>query len=281
MAIVAALTLAPGIGACTGVGGGPPPLSGMGIELEYRLPGAGLAETGEVVKTVSRRLELAKISGVAVLRTGEGEFLVRIPREAAAGIERIKGLLETPGELWFKIVAPRQNTEEIERLLDLKEKNEYDRAEETFDVALKESDKGVPLPKEDPVSYTLVESKGAISGRLLKRAYPAFDQFNNPSVGFTWSAEGARLFGDLTESHKGHALAIIFDGVIKSAPHIEERIGAKGIIRGRFTKQEVDDLVAILGGGTLSERPVLQSEKTTTWGPEKGSGKPEKQTKKE
>ena len=46
-------------------------------------------------------------------------------------------------------------------------------------------------------------------------------------------------------------LAIILNGEVHSAPSLREQIHDQGVITGRFTQQEVDDLVAVLNAGSL------------------------------
>ena len=49
----------------------------------------------------------------------------------------------------------------------------------------------------------------------------------------------------------GDRLAIELDGVVVSAPVINEKIGAEGIIHGRFTVQQAEDLSLMLRSGAL------------------------------
>jgi preprotein translocase subunit SecD len=65
------------------------------------------------------------------------------------------------------------------------------------------------------------------------------------------NAEGAELFSRATEQHVGERLAIVLDKMVSSAPTINERIGAEGIIHGRFTVQQAEDLALLLRSGAL------------------------------
>jgi preprotein translocase subunit SecD len=64
-------------------------------------------------------------------------------------------------------------------------------------------------------------------------------------------------------------LAIILDGKIQSAPTINGRISESGIIQGRFTLQEAEDLVVILKAGALPAGIKYLEERTV--GPALGS----------
>ena len=108
---------------------------------------------------------------------------------------------------------------------------------------------------------------------------PGRDQSNNLAVDFGFNAEGAQLFGDLTERNKPvpkdtgykRQLAIILDGQIRSAPGLQTAItGGRGIISGNFTQTEIDQLIRILRAGalpaTIIPNPVAQNSMGSTLG---------------
>jgi SecD/SecF fusion protein len=99
---------------------------------------------------------------------------------------------------------------------------------------------------------------------------------NDPSTGermvqFSFDAQGARYFGDLSGSNIGRPLAIVLDDRLISAPNLKSRIGAVGVIEGNFTAQDLNYLVRTLNAGSLpaqlAEEPI--SEKTI--GPQLGA----------
>ena len=64
--------------------------------------------------------------------------------------------------------------------------------------------------------------------------------------------EGARKFEAVTGDNVGRRLAIVLDGVVYSAPNIQERIaGGSAQITGTFTIQEANDLAIVLNTGNL------------------------------
>jgi preprotein translocase subunit SecD len=60
----------------------------------------------------------------------------------------------------------------------------------------------------------------------------------------------------------GERLAIVLDNVVSSAPVINERIGAEGIIHGRFTVQQAEDLALLLRSGALPASLRVLSEQS-------------------
>lgn len=98
----------------------------------------------------------------------------------------------------------------------------------------------------------------------LKRAYPTTDDQGRRAIGFTFDEVAANLFYNLTSTHIGKPLCILLDDRAISAPSINSAIRSQGIITGRFTQTEVEDMVNKLNAGSfparLSDVPI--SEKT-------------------
>ena len=96
----------------------------------------------------------------------------------------------------------------------------------------------------------------------MKNARRSTDSNGNPAVGFFLNSEGADLFSRATAAHVGDRLAIVLDHVVSSAPVINERIGADGIIHGRFTVQQAEDLSLVLRSGALPASMRVLEERT-------------------
>ncbi len=75
---------------------------------------------------------------------------------------------------------------------------------------------------------------------------------NKPYVSIEMKREGARKFERVTADNVGRRLAIVLDGVVYSAPNIQERIGGgRAQITGRFTTSEANELSIVLNTGNL------------------------------
>jgi len=72
-------------------------------------------------------------------------------------------------------------------------------------------------------------------------------------VAFSLNPEGGRRFERVTGENIGKQIAIILDDKVISSPSVETVIPAVsgGIIRGRFTDEEAEDLVVVLRAGAL------------------------------
>jgi SecD/SecF fusion protein len=98
----------------------------------------------------------------------------------------------------------------------------------------------------------------SVTGKFLNRATEEMDtQTGRMNVGFQFNAQGADRFGKLTTKYQKHKdnnkyrLAILLDGIMRSAPTILEPIYGQGRITGRFTRDEVQSLVSVLNAGAL------------------------------
>jgi preprotein translocase subunit SecD len=88
------------------------------------------------------------------------------------------------------------------------------------------------------------------------------DENNQPAVHFTLTPQGADRFRRETGRNVGKRLAIILDGSVASAPTIQSQIGSEGVITGRFTTQEADELSKVLRAGALPASLKYQQELT-------------------
>jgi preprotein translocase subunit SecD len=79
------------------------------------------------------------------------------------------------------------------------------------------------------------------------------DEWNSPAVSFTLNADGGARFEQVTGANIGKQIAIILDKKVQSAPRVDDRIlrTQGGIIRGRFTAADAEDLVIVLKAGAL------------------------------
>lgn len=106
-------------------------------------------------------------------------------------------------------------------------------------------------PNVPPGMIFLIDRLAFVSGKDIKSVYPAWDEYNNPAIGFELNSGGSRRFSQLTGDNIGRRLAIVLDGRALAAPVIQIRVENRGIIMGRFTSDEVKDFVLMLKSGAL------------------------------
>src|SRR5438552_482871 len=118
----------------------------------------------------------------------------------------------------------------------------------------------------------VVQKRTLLTGAELTRAEVNADPNapGNWQVSIEFTANGARIFGEITEQNVGRHLAIVLDGVLQSAPRINERIpGGRAVITGQFTVDEARDLAIVLRAGALPAPVTVLEERTV--GPSLGA----------
>ena len=99
--------------------------------------------------------------------------------------------------------------------------------------------------------WYIVARSPVITGRDLRDAKPAQDQFGKWETAFVLSQESKGRFGRFTEANIGRQLAIVLDGLVKSAPTIQARIEDQGRITNMGGQQDASDLALVLRAGSL------------------------------
>ena len=128
-----------------------------------------------------------------------------------------------------------------------------------------------PLPSEIPAGYEVlvmeterlgkvveepmfVKRRAEAKGDIIKRAYPAMEDANRFSVSMEFTSEGGKIFEGITKeilegdrnTGTKQSLAIVLDGRLMSAPHIQSVIRERGSITGNFTRREAIELANAL-----------------------------------
>jgi len=119
------------------------------------------------------------------------------------------------------------------------------------------------LPAGVPQVLGLNAVKTELSGSDLKQAAVTFDRnTNKPQVSLTFTADGAKKFGDITKRNTGKILAIVLDNELIEAPRVSTPIfGGNAVISGSFTTQQANNLQIQLNAGALPvSLTVLQQQ---------------------
>ncbi len=121
-----------------------------------------------------------------------------------------------------------------------------------------EYDKQGRITSERPI----ILKENSITGSYLKDAAPGTDSYGEPVVSIEFNGEGAKLFREMTTRSVGKPIAILLDGRIISAPNVNEPIsGGRAQISGRFSLEEMRDLVVKLKAGALPVPITIVSTK--------------------
>jgi len=110
----------------------------------------------------------------------------------------------------------------------------------------------------------VTEEDAFVTGEMLETATAQRDpQFNQPQVSFQFNRAGGRRFSNFTTQHIGDYIAIVLDDEIVSAPVVQDRIGASGVINmGNSDMVQAGDLALVLRAGALPARLAIMEERT-------------------
>ncbi len=203
----------------------------------------------QALETIRRRVDALGVSEPSLQIYGgsgqdvQDQIIVELP-----GIddpERVKGIIENTAQLELRLVK-RDNGGPFSSIESAIQAN-GGKIPDGYEILPYRDDRN----EQGTVEYMVVSTLPTITGKHLKSARRSSDSNGNPAVSFFLNAEGADLFSRATEQHVGDRLAIVLDKTISSAPVINERIGAEGIIHGRFTIQSAEDLALLLRSGAL------------------------------
>ncbi len=202
----------------------------------------------QTLETIRNRVDQFGVAEPVIQRQGSDRIVVELP-----GIddpERVKNLIKVTAVLEFKLVKAGPAPDEQTLLQEFG-------GQVPDDAEIVKGD-----PRRGLQGYYLVSKVASITGKDLRSVRRGVDEWNNPAVSFTLTPDGARRFEQVTGQNIGKQLAIILDGRLQSAPVINSRISDSGIIQGRFTPEEADDLVVILKAGALPAGIKYLEERT-------------------
>ena len=213
----------------------------------------------QALETIRRRVDALGVTEPTLQIYGgsdqevQDQIIVELP-----GIDdpdRVKGLIENTAQLKLSLVK-KENGGPFPTIENAVSEN-GGRIPDEFEVLAYRDNSG----DQTQLEYLVVNRAPVITGKDLKTARRGPDSNGAPAVNFFLTSDGAKLFADATGKHVGERLAIILDNTVNSAPSIHSRIEAEGIIQGRFTVQQAEDLALLLRSGALpASLRVLQDQ---------------------
>ncbi len=191
----------------------------------------------QAVEVIRKRVDAYGVSEPVITPQGRERILVQIPGLDTQQIETTKSELQRVAKLELATVAG--GAERIARI---------EAGEEIMPPGYVVKTYKDKVEGKEVEFKLLVKRRAELSGEHVKRAYAYFDQ-QGYGVSLSLDTEGAKIFGDLTQSlapSRGQ-IAIMLDGEIQSAPQVNEPIyGGSAVITGRFTDKEARDLASAL-----------------------------------
>ncbi|MCG6931465.1 MAG: protein translocase subunit SecD [Desulfofustis sp.] len=223
-----------------------------------------VAQSLEIIRN---RIDQFGVAEPVIIRQGTDEIVIQLP--GIRDPERAMKLLGDTAQLEFKMVAESEgiNIDQLissvtqsgqwsgkwQELDEVKKLNQLLIAQLPANTSIyfeRLTDKQTGIESGQPI---LLENKVLMTGDMVKNAQVRIGgTFNEPYVSLDLTSRGGKLFANITEKNVGRRVAIVLDGVVKSAPVIRERIlGGSAQISGSFTHEEASDLAIVLRVGAL------------------------------
>ncbi|OGP67300.1 MAG: protein-export membrane protein SecD [Deltaproteobacteria bacterium RBG_16_44_11] len=209
------------------------------------------------LETIRNRVDQFGIAEPEIIPEGDNRIMIQLP--GIKDPERAKTLIGKTALLEFKLVDDEHSLEDALRG-NVPEGS-------TIAYGLRE-DRTTGQRGSTPY---LLKSKTLLTGASLETAKVQIsDRFGEPNVSIKFNSQGAADFDRITTENVRRRLAIVLDGVVHSAPVIQERIsGGQAQITGNFTMDEARDLAIVLRAGALPAPVNILEERTV--GPSLGS----------
>jgi len=241
------------------------------------------------IEVIRNRIDEFGVSEPQISSQGTDRVVVELP--GIKDVDRAKDLIGRTAKLEFKMVDEEGLRSvvlpelvagiEKEKNIAFKEGGELKFSD--YVRQINEGAKG-KIPAGDEVAFEkgptgriplLLKSKAEVTGEDLQDAQVAPDhETNRPQVAFELNPRGAVNFEKLTGENIGKRLAIVLDGIVHSAPNINSKIGARGVIttgRGSYDDalRESRDLAIVLRAGALPAQLELMEQRVV--GPSLGA----------
>jgi beta-lactamase regulating signal transducer with metallopeptidase domain len=97
----------------------------------------------------------------------------------------------------------------------------------------------------------------------LKNVSPTKDAGNKPAIVVEFDDAGANHFAKITKANIDKSLAIVVNDKVVSAPVVRSPMSRRGIITGKFTQKEVDEMVKTLKDSVVSSTPPTMTPPIT------------------
>src|SRR6266702_2824595 len=191
----------------------------------------------QAVEVIRKRIDTFGVSEPIISPVANDRILVQIPGLDTAKIQEARDQLSRVAKLEFRLVYPDNG----ERLREIDEGKQVIPPEFRIETYTMQREGEKPVEER-----LLVKKKADLSGERVSNAGASYEK-DGWVVHLRFDAEGAKQFGNITAANVHHRFAIVLDGIIQSAPVIQDAIyGGDAQITGRFTEEEARGLASVL-----------------------------------
>src|SRR5438067_4750723 len=193
----------------------------------------------QAVEVIRKRVDYFGGGEPIISPVGSDRILVQIPGLSTEKIQEARAQLSRVAKLEFRLVYPDNG----ERLREIDQGKQVIPPEYRIETYKQQHQAEGEKPIEERL---LVKKKADLAGDRVSGAGASYER-DGWAVHLRFDSEGAKQFGNITAANVHHRFAIVLDGVIQSAPVIQDAIyGGDAQITGRFTEEEARGLASVL-----------------------------------
>jgi SecD/SecF fusion protein len=188
----------------------------------------------QAIEVLRKRVDKFGVAEPVIQPAGADRILIQMPGLSEAEKEAARIQISKPAFLEFRMVHPQSSELIAQGLIEpgyeiLREERTGPNGEKAF-------------------NEYLIKKKAELTGKYINRAMGMPNTLTGlPEIVFDLDSEGARIFGRITTENTGQRMAIVLDGVVYSAPNINEPItGGRAQITGDFTIKQAIELANVL-----------------------------------
>jgi SecD/SecF fusion protein len=191
----------------------------------------------QAVEVIRKRVDYFGGGEPIISPVGSDRILVQIPGLDTAKIQEARDQLSRVAKLEFRLVY-HDNGEKLKAI---------DEGKDVIPPEYRIESHKIQREGEKPIEERLlVKKKADLSGEHVSNAGASYEK-EGWVVHLRFDAEGAKEFGRITAANVHHRFAIVLDGLIQSAPVIQDAIyGGDAQITGRFAEDEARSLASVL-----------------------------------
>jgi preprotein translocase subunit SecD len=208
----------------------------------------------QAIETIRGRVDALGVSEPTIEEHGLGDYQILMQLPDVDDPARVRDIVQNTAMLEIKLVLGGPYSSEQAALQDKGGILPQD--------AMLLPGKATSGPQGEGQQWYLLARVSAVSGKDLRDARPSTDPNGQPCVSFQLTGDGGRKFYAFTSAHVKEPLAVVLDNKVQSVATIDEPIRDSGIIKGRFTEQEVKDQSMVLRSGALPASIKYLEEQT-------------------
>ena len=202
----------------------------------------------QAMEAIRKRVDSMGVSEPVITPEGTDRILVQIPGLEEEKINDARNQLKQVAKLEFRLVNPQGD-----RIMAGQAPWDTD-----FVKVKEKVTRGTKTEERD----VLVHKKPDVTGDHVNRAAAVFGQ-KGWEIVLGFDSVGAQLFGDLTAAHVNEQFAIMLDGLVITAPNINEPIrGGSASITGQYEEKDARALSSALNNPL--QTPVTIEEQHST-----------------